>query len=213
MQAGRNRQENNYTKNYFDKTMNGKYLVVDLKQGSQKWIEWRHNGIGASDAPVIMGQNPWKNARDLFSKKIGPPIDDGADFRMNKGTQLEPQARQNYNLKYNTDARPVCIQSKTFNWLKASIDGLSLDNRKVVEIKCGDSIYRKIKFNRTIPEYYYGQLQHILAITGLPEIDFFCHWPGNPDLLITIPRNDTYIARLINAETLFWDKVKSGVFR
>jgi putative phage-type endonuclease len=193
--------------------MNGKYLFVDLKQGSQEWIEWRHNGIGASDAPVIMGKNPWKNVRDLLSKKLGPPIDDGADSKMNRGTQLEPQARNNYNQRYSSDVRPVCIQSKTFNWLKASIDGLSLDNKKIVEIKCGDSIYRKIKYNRTVPEYYHGQLQHILAITGLPEIDFFCYWPGNPDLLITIPRNDTYIERLINAETLFWDKVKSSIGR
>src|SRR5581483_972237 len=36
------------------------YTIVDLRQGTQEWLGWRNQGIGASDAPIIMGENPWK---------------------------------------------------------------------------------------------------------------------------------------------------------
>ena len=59
-----------------------------------------------------------------------------------------------------------------------------------------------------VPGYYRGQLQHILAVTGLPAIDFWCYWPatGGP-VLITERRDDAYIARLIEAEARFWQLV------
>jgi len=33
--------------------------VVDLEQGTPQWLAWRRAGIGASEAPVIMGLSPW----------------------------------------------------------------------------------------------------------------------------------------------------------
>jgi predicted phage-related endonuclease len=58
-----------------------------------------------------------------------------------------------------------------------------------------------------VPSHYFGQLQHILAVTGLASIDFWCYQPGCPELLVTVPRNDNYIARLLKAEESFWQKV------
>jgi hypothetical protein len=49
------------------------YVQVHLKQGSQEWLEWRHDGIGASDAAVIMGENPWKDAEALLIQKCEAP--------------------------------------------------------------------------------------------------------------------------------------------
>ena len=34
------------------------YKIIILQQGTFKWLEWRSQGIGASDAPAIMGANP-----------------------------------------------------------------------------------------------------------------------------------------------------------
>ena len=39
--------------------------VVRLTQGTAEWLEWRNNGIGASDAPTIMGENPWITITEL----------------------------------------------------------------------------------------------------------------------------------------------------
>jgi len=40
------------------------YQEVDLIQNTPEWEEWRFTGIGASDAPAIMGENRFKSARE-----------------------------------------------------------------------------------------------------------------------------------------------------
>jgi putative phage-type endonuclease len=186
--------------------MNGNYSIVNLVQDSQEWKKWRHNGITATDAPIIMGENPWKSTSELLQKKTSPPQDEFINDSMRRGMELEPIARRTYNSKYGKDVRPVCLQSDTHDWLKASIDGLSFDGRTVAEFKSGESVY-KSALNSKVPDYYYGQLQHILAITGLPAIDFFCYLPDRPTVLIKVDRNNSYITRLIDEEQKFWRKV------
>jgi len=78
----------------------------------------------------------------------------------------------------------------------------------VVEIKCGTSVYGKTAELGCVPDYYFGQLQHILAVTGLPSIDFWCYLPGRPELLVPVKRDDYYISRLLEAEHLFWMEVQ-----
>ena len=48
------------------------YHIIDHDQGSGAWLEWRHGGIGASDAPALMGENPWKRPARLFTEKTTP---------------------------------------------------------------------------------------------------------------------------------------------
>lgn len=155
--------------------MNGNYSIVNFVQDSQEWKIWRHNGITATDAPIIMGENPWKNTTDLLQKKINSPKDEFINDAMRRGMELEPIARKHYNEKYNKNVKPVCLQSNTHDWLKASIDGLEIGGNSVVEIKCGEFVYKSVSNYKKVPDYYYRQLQHFLAITGFPYIDFFCY--------------------------------------
>ena len=94
--------------------------------------------------------------------------------------------------------------------MRASLDGISVDKKLAVEIKCGESAYRKASQSGKVPDYYFGQVQHILAVTGYDDLDFFCHWPGNPDVLIPVRRHKGYIDQLIMKEEAFWKKVVAG---
>ena len=58
-----------------------------------------------------------------------------------------------------------------------------------------------------MPGYYVGQLQHILAISGFAAIDFWVWLPGKKPLLLTVPRDEAYIARLTAASAAFWERV------
>jgi predicted phage-related endonuclease len=69
---------------------------------------------------------------------------------------------------------PSCLQSTRFEWLRASVDGLSVEKNAAVQIKFGDSVHRKSSATHKVPDYYYGQLLHILAVTGFGSIDFWC---------------------------------------
>jgi len=186
--------------------INFPYKIVNLTQGTPIWHDWRIKGIGASDAPAIMGENPWKSRDRLLKEKL-----EGLNFEPNKamrrGTELEPVARSRYEQLTGIKTRPVCLESSQFEWLKASIDGLTHDGRSVVEIKCGESVYKHVSSLRQVPKYYFGQLQHILAVTGLARIDFWCYLPDRPEVHLRVVRDNYYIDRLIKTETKFWEEL------
>ncbi len=179
------------------------YKIVDIDQKTSAWYKWRSQGLGASDAPAIMGENPWKSRQQLLKEKINELNFEGNNATR-RGIQLEPEARRCYEQKTGIKMHPVCIESTKFNWLRASVDGFAYDGSSVVEIKCGESIYRQTTSERCVPQYYFGQLQHILAVTGLGKIDFWCYLPGRPAVHIHIDRDNHYIDRLITIEMEFW---------
>lgn len=188
--------------------MHTAYIVVNLQQGTTEWHEWRSNGIGASDAPAIMGENPWKSAAQLLAEKLGTAPKFGGNAAMERGTALEPEARKRYEEISKISVVPACLQSSKFQWLRASVDGLAAEGSAVVEIKCGESVYKRTASTRQVPSYYVGQLQHILAVTDLPHMDFFCWLPNLSEIQLRINRDDQYIARLIIAEQAFWQQLK-----
>lgn len=157
-----------------------------------------------------MGENPWKTAADLMREKRGRAKRGGENAAMAMGTALEPEARKAYCMHRATLVEPACLQSEAHPWLRASVDGISSDWDRVVEIKCGESVYRKTAATGRAPGYYYGQLQHILAVTGLGEIDFWCYLPGLSPVLVTVERDERYITRMIKAEYEFWKAVRQG---
>ena len=186
---------------------NMSYTIVILQQGTKEWLEWRSQGIGASDAPTIMGENSWKSAAYLLQEKCVGTNTNFKNRAMERGIALEAEARKSYETKVGIRVNPACLQSAKHEWQRASVDGLAADGSAVVEIKCGESVYRKASTSRTVPDYYYGQLQHILAVTHLPSIDFYCYLPERPEVHLCIPRDDRYIKRLLDAEYLFWQKI------
>ena len=91
--------------------MNPPYTIVEFEQGTAEWLGWRHAGIGASDAPTVMSENPWKSASTLLEEKRGVVKEGVQNAAMARGTRLEPEARQQYELTTGNAVRPVCLQS------------------------------------------------------------------------------------------------------
>lgn len=186
------------------------FQIVDgIVQGSEEWHSWRATVIGASDAPTIMGENPWKSAKRLIDEKTGVVSRFKGNAATRRGNELEPIARRMYELKMGISVKPVVVQRVDTPWQAASLDGLS-DNH-VVEIKCGEKSHAFTLETGKIPPYYYGQLQHILSVTGFQHIDYFSYVPGGTEILIRVMRDQGYIDKLIHAERLFAEEViKAG---
>ncbi|MCJ7483244.1 MAG: YqaJ viral recombinase family protein, partial [Thermodesulfovibrionales bacterium] len=47
------------------------FIRLNFEQSTEEWLSWRRNGIGASDAPVVMGLSPWQKAGELLLLKTG----------------------------------------------------------------------------------------------------------------------------------------------
>lgn len=93
-------------------------------------------------------------------------------------------------------------------WQRASLDGLSSDGERAGEIKCGLAAYQRAAARRRPPRHHFAQLQHILAVTDLPVVDYWCYVPSRPGLRLEIQRDVAYIERLLAAEEvfLFWQR-------
>ncbi|GAA0273219.1 hypothetical protein GCM10009127_12070 [Alteraurantiacibacter aestuarii] len=186
------------------------FTIVDLVQGTESWRQWRAGGIGASDAPAIMGENPWKSAKDLLFERRNPELArrrQTVTSAMTRGVMLEPRARAAYCTIRGVNVRPLCAQSRAHEWMRCSLDGICVDTMQAVEIKCGPAIHARTGRSRTVPRALYGQLQHTMAVTGLLKMDFFCYLPDRPPILFSVPRDASYIERLIEKEAAFWNEL------
>ena len=192
--------------------------IIDHEQGTSAWLRWRHDGIGASEAAAVMGENPWKSEKRLFAEKTAAPRihsgggggGGGGQSAMARGTALEPYARQRYLEATGHALEPLCLQSRQHHWQRASLDGIDIASKRLVEIKCGEKVYAHTESTGTVPRYYLGQLQHILAVTGYAEIDFWVWLPKRRGLLLTIARDAAYIDRMTAREAAFWERVEAA---
>lgn len=179
-----------------------------MKQNTPEWLEMRKNMIGASDAPIIMGDSPWKTPYQLWEEKMGTVEQGPQTSAMRRGNELEPVARQVYNDHTGNCAEPEVVFHPDYKWMMASLDGISLDRDVIVEIKCpGREDHETAKEGR-IPEKYFAQCQHQLAVTGLNLLHYFSYRDGD-FALVEVGRDDKYISRMIKKERNFWENLQS----
>ncbi len=177
------------------------FAIVDLAETSPDWQRWRHDGIGASEAPALMGESPWRSPQALFAAKVAP-LRWHAERAARR--QLEAEARRHYARRTGLAVAPHCLVADDTPWLRASLDGIDLAARRAVEIKCGVATHAAVAASRTVPVHYVGQLQQTLAVTGFEAIDFWVWRPGKPAVLLTVARDEDYIARLRLRASAFW---------
>jgi putative phage-type endonuclease len=109
--------------------------IERFHQNTPEWHRWRMRGIGASDAPVIMGA-PFKTARTLWSIKTGRMQEEPSGPAARRGHELEHFARRAYERQTGIQMEPLCLVHAELEWMRASLDGLSFDGSTLVEA-CG----------------------------------------------------------------------------
>ena len=85
-------------------------LHRELQQGSTAWLAWRRGGVGASDAPAIMGVSPWMDLDTLWLDKTGRRRGGFSNHAMRRGQRLEPEARALYIRTTRVRVEPVCLE-------------------------------------------------------------------------------------------------------
>ena len=181
----------------------------------EKWLNWRRQGIGASDAPVIMGVSPWKTPYQLWEEKIfgGKEVE---NFAMKRGKDLEVKALEYFSnvLEMEFDFQG-CVEHSGNSWMRATLDGVNWEKKVVLEIKCPGKEDHALAMQGKIPDKYYPQLQHQLAVVeGKSDILYsgsfdlyYGSFDGKDGVLIKVARDDGYIDQLIEAESKFWNCV------
>lgn len=179
--------------------------IIDLKQGSPEWEEYRKNKIGASDCPSIMNVSPFKSAFRLWEEKCGKKV--FVTDAMRRGSALEGKARELYSEQLGGVAlNPIVGQHDEHEWMIASLDGVSDNLVTVIEIKCPNAeTFKKIEAG-DIPKHYIWQIQHQLAVTDGLHITLVAY-NGEKVVCHSIARDEGMIKKLIDAEQKFYTRM------
>jgi putative phage-type endonuclease len=181
--------------------------IERLHQNTREWLRWRLEGIGSSDAPVIMGESNFKTPRALWSIKTGRAVEVGDNPAARRGRELEQRARSAYETRIGVQMEPACLVHEELNWMRASLDGFSFDGSIVLEIKCPSSRRdQAAALEGRIPAHYYAQIQHQLEVSRAEEAHYWS-FDGTTGTLVRAQPDRGYMARLIEAEAAFWQKV------
>lgn len=183
---------------------------VRMRQGSDSWKIWRHNGIGGSDAAVIMGQSRFKTIDELKKEKAQPlPKPDYKNYLMQRGIDLEPIIRDKYQAYSMLYFEPAEFEHDKYPFLKCSLDGLNEEHNLLLEIKTTKSLTAKYKVKGAeIPEYYQAQLQHNLQVTGAAALHFVLSTDGVDIVFHKVLPDESFQKELLAKEIAFWEDVQ-----
>lgn len=199
-------------------SINAKFTPVEQDKEPEKWLELRTTGIGGSDVGAIMGMNKYASPLTIYLSKKNVE-----GFKGNAATEwghiLEDPIRKKAaeELGIEIISVPGMYTSIDIPYMNANLDGLCHAENQVTiggesveglggyEIKTSS---RGEGFTEDeIPDSYYCQVQHYMAVTNLPWFILTAFFMNTKRVRhYVIRRNDDFIySRLLPAEKDFWE--------
>lgn len=173
--------------------------ILPITQNTPEWHQWRAQGLGASDIPVLYGKNPYITEYQLWLQKTGQAAPFEGNAATEHGQREEPHAFHALKTVHNLyDLEKGCLQHPHYPHLRCSIDAYSLSGKIIFEIKSffGEK-NRSITKYEQIPEYCLYQMQYQEALfraydpewraslfkwLGIDEVNLF--FPLQSDLVL-----------------------------
>ena len=185
-------------------------LAKTLDMPREKWLQKRRQGIGGSDASVILGLNPWKTQMDLWLEKTGEFTEDEDNEKMYWGRILEDIIAQEFSIRAGLKVRRknAILQHKQHPFMLANVDRLVIGQKAGVECK-NIGIRSAEHWEMGVPEYYQAQVQHYMAVTGYPVWYVAVLIGGQEFRYYKLTMDEQFIHELIQAEAEFWKLVET----
>lgn len=196
--------------------MNAKLIMtVEEMKDRKAWEKLRNIGIGGSDAAIIAGLNRWKSPFKLWQEKTGQvePEDLSDNEYVYWGTVLEQAVADRFTELTGLKVKKCgTLQSLDYPFMIANVDRLVVGENAGLECKTANGFKAKEWEGDNVPDSYYLQCQHYMAVTRYEKWYIACLIGGNHFVWKEIPRNEDDITALIEAEKAFWeDNVKGGI--
>ena len=142
--------------------------IPELQQNTEEWHKWRQEGIGASEANIIMGKSRFMTKAQLWDEKVNGKKKDEKDnsFITDKGHRLEIKNRAMHEMRTGLEFPDMLAISEQHPFLRASLDGYNEKENIVAEYKyCGEDDFNLVKSGKIL-EQYKPQVMQQLFVTG-----------------------------------------------
>ena len=179
----------------------------------QDWLDYRKQGIGGSDAAVVCGISRYKSPVELWMEKTGQMPAQEAGEAAYWGTQLEGLVRAEFTKRtgIQVEHRMELLRSEGHPFMQADLDGTCVHPEFgpcIFEAKTA-SAFKAGEWEDGIPDEYFLQVQHYMAVTGYQGTYIAALIGGNTFRWKFIPRDEEVIALLVQLEADFWQHVQS----
>lgn len=187
---------------------------MNLTQGTPEWLEWRRQGLGSSDAPIIMGVSPYKTPLELYRIKIGEVKEDATNWATERGHDWEPKARAACELqladRYGeiVDMAPAIFEHESCPWLRVSLDGWNEGRKAILEIKVPGKDDHATALAGRVPEKYIPQVQMQLMVTGAHMLHYWSYVPNVGGVMVDVLPDTAYHGKLLEKLIEFWRMVQ-----
>lgn len=192
--------------------------TAEVFETKAAWLAGRRLGIGASEAPAVVGICPWKRggAAQLYAEKLELVEADAVETEaMEWGLLLEPVIRARY--VHLTGRRVVAAgptpwtvhRSRAYPFMTATLDGLVQDPARglgVFQAKTTGAFHADA-WEDGPPLHYQVQVQHEMAVAGVAWGVLAVLIGGQAFRSYEIARNDAFLAELVRAEGALWDRM------
>lgn len=186
---------------------------INLDQRTDAWLDWRKNGITATDTPVILGYSKFKTRWRLWAEKVGKvqPPDLSKNPQVRYGVEHEDEARSLFQTRHAVCVLPACAEWEKDGRFRASFDGLT-PNDEPVEIKCPtEAILNDVRLNGlrcAAVSHYVVQLQHQMLVADAQR-GWLVFFDGQNDDIIEfeIARDQALIDKIVSEGIAFHDLV------
>lgn len=163
-----------------------KFRILPKFDNREDWLKWRSQGIGASDASIIMGVSRFKTREQLVKEKALGIIDEQNSYIIKRGNDVEFQVRKYFENTERINYEASNTQCLWFPFIRASLDGSDNDYKIIMEVKLlavvdseqpiwstkGGKKWWDLKETGKVPDEYYPQVQLQLFVTGAEKCKF-----------------------------------------
>lgn len=187
-------------------------ITLEVAQGSPEWIQARLGIPTASQFDRILTAKTLKVSAQsvgyhyelLAEYFLGQPVSDAGSGYMDRGLEMEREARTWYELASDVDVQPVGLCLTEDRRIGASPDGL-VGSEGLVEIKCPSAaVHIGYLLNQDrLVEKYQHQVQGGLWVTGRQWIDLVSYHPSLPPVLVRVAIDADYQQALSVALAVF----------
>lgn len=184
-----------------------KVLAKTSDMSRKDWLLLRKAGIGGSDAGSICGLNPYRSAIAVYQDKTSNEIDDADSEAMKQGRDLEDYVAKRFTEATGKKVRRsnVMYQHDTYPYILANIDRMVVGENAGLECKTASAYSANKWKDGNIPESYYVQCAHYMAVTGADCWYIACLILGKEFIWKKIERDEELIQNLLTIETEFWN--------
>jgi len=187
-------------------------IIHDVEQGTPEWFRLRMGVPTASrfgEVYTATGKASASAENYMYSLlaeiRANEPAESFTSEAMERGTMLEPEAVTAYEMMKDRSMGVIGFVTNDAKTVGCSPDRMGL------EVKCPAlKTHLKYLIDGKCPTKYIPQVQGCIWLCEQDQWDFMSYHPGERPLIVTVKRDDNYIAGLSKHLNEFIDKLTNA---